>query len=156
MMKLIKAFFFLCLALPKLALAELCESYSEELVGQIGSVKLSGDLCLLNNNYSGGNNGTVNVAYNNFSAAGAFTVDGSVIVQYSSNSISPAANTLTVTYSGGPVTYTIGSEAYEVEFQNLSYSFDGNMNQTSESGNILLNGVKVEAKDTPYNYAKLF
>jgi len=141
---------------PYWASAEICESYSEELTGTSGTVKLSGDICLVNNRYDGKVNGTVNIAYSEYSADGSITSDGSVILDYTSDSVSPSASTLTVTYNGGPVTYTVGGQEYEVEFQNLSYTFDGEMNQTSESGNILLSGESVEAKNTPYNYVKLF
>jgi|GEM_PF-1817174 len=153
---LIPLFLLSLVLVPNLARAELCESYSEDLTGQSGSVKLSGDICLVDNTYSGKVTGTINVSYSEYSADGSFSVDGQLILTYLSDSVSPAASTLSVTYNGGPVTYTIAGQSYDVEFQNLSYSFDGQMQQTAESGNILLNGVELDAKDTPYTYVKLF
>lgn len=142
--------------LPMLASAELCESYSEELTGSSGTLKLSGDICLQDNSYSGPVTGTINVSYDQYSADGSIQIDGQLILSYESDSVSPEATTLTLTYSGGPVTYTVGEQTYEVVYQNLIYTFDGDMQQTSESGNILLNGETHEAKDTPYSYIKLF
>jgi len=144
------------LVFPLVGQAELCKAFSEDLTGTTGTLKLSGDICLVNNTYSGPVTGTSNVSYSNYSADGSFSVDGQYILSYSSDSVSPAATSLIVTYNGGPITYVFGGQNYSVEFQNLSYSFDGQMQQTGESGSILLNGVVLEAKDTPYLYVKLF
>jgi len=136
--------------------AESCKSYNEKLDGHAGSVSMSGDICLKNNSYADTTSGTISVNYDNYSADGAFTRNGSLILTYVSNSISPAPTSLTLTYNGGPVSYDIAGQIYSVEFQNLSYTFDGKMTQLSASGQVLLNGVALPAENTPYSYVKTF
>ncbi len=138
------------------ALAETCKSYSEKMTGQSGTMTLVGDLCLDNDTYSGPTHGTMTVSYANYNVNGAFSRDGIVVLSYATNRVDPAPSFASETYHGGPVSYVIGQQTYVVEFQNLTYKFNGSMVQIGESGSILLNGAQLEAKDVPYEYVKIF
>jgi len=136
--------------------AEICKSYSEKVSGISGTMDLSGDICLTENTYSGALNGSMNVTYKNYNANGAFSRDGLVVLSYTGNSLDPVPTSISQTYHGGPVSYVIADQTYLVEFNNLTYVFDGSMLQTGESGSISLNGLVLEAKDVPYDYVKIF
>jgi len=155
--KQLKFYLFLVIILFSQTLpAQTCKSFAEVQTGIDGTMSLSGDICLNDNSYSGQVNGSLNVIYKNYNANRSFSRDGLVVLTYSSNQVQPAPTAITETYHGGPITYIIGNTTYIVEFNNLTYSFDGTMKQTSESGSILLNGNKLDAKNVPYDYVKIY
>jgi len=155
-MKWINLYILLLLLPTANLLAETCKNISENMSGNTGSMRVSGNLCLSNNNYTDGLRGSLLVNYDNFSANGIIHINGRLSVEYNADKISPSPDSLSLTYQGGPVNYTIGEITYEVVFNQLVFDFDGSMKQIGQSGNITVNGNILEAVNVPYDYVKIF
>lgn len=136
--------------------AKTCKSFNEELNGISGTMKLQGDICLNNDNYSEEAGGSVLVSFDHYDSGKGFVRDGSMMLNYSTNSIKPSPGELSIRYSGGPVIYTLEGVDYVVDYQDATYIFDGGMVKKSVLGQILVNGQALSEIKDLYPYLDVF
>jgi hypothetical protein len=91
-------------------------------------------------------NGTV--TYNNVDWGNGFSVNGTMnmVLTYSNNSFSSIA------LNGGPLNYVVGGQPYVVTFNNLVFNFGPNLQATSATGSLSINGVPVGAATGYWGY----
>lgn len=81
------------------------------------------------------------MTYNNVSFDGSFKINGSMNMQL--NFANSAFSS--ITFSGGPLTFTVSGQPYTVTFNNLAFALSSTMKPSNPTGSLTINGTNYPA-----------